>query len=338
MQYGCESIQSNTIDSTSNASVNPTTANVEDILLEAATLSNASQSTKASKLVAQSILYHPQNAQLSAALSTYQKLSKQEISWLESDALIKHALWIRSELRKESIVVIAKPSIWTNIRISHLKVKQNHAHEKLIQCAKESIEHKPNLSRRCLDATNKGQLTDQQHEHILAFRNRLHENEILNTINQAPPQEPTSSQASEALPPELTQASKSLQPVTLQAINALKKALSEKDYLRAKQLRNSLLENEIENNQEAENLIRVTDKRIKAYIDSTARRADALYLQEKVAEADALWMLLIKLGAENDDYRQNHERAAKILKNIRTIKEENKTGDSPANLKLSTPD
>jgi len=319
----CVALQPNTTNP--DVVLDPASANIESILQETEALSNASQSTKAAQLIKSSMLYHPENLQLSAALTTYQKLSDQEMSWLESDALVKHALWLRSELRKENVAVIAKPSYWKKFRISRLEVKQNHAHKKLIRCAEKNIEHKPALSRRCLDATNKDRLTDQQLEQTLALRHQLKQSEVAKIINEQIILEATPS-VSNSSPPQIPQ-----------EIEALKQALFKKDYLLAKQLSNSLKRTEIKKNREAQRLINLAEKKIQAYQSRLAQRASALYLQEKVAEADALWLLLIKLNPENNKYRQNHERAQKILKNIKTIKEENKRRKSPASLEVITP-
>ena len=320
---GCATLQSSTTNP--GVELDPASANIESILREAEGLSNANQSTKAAKLIESGMLYHPENLQLSAALTTYQKLSDQEMSWLESDALIKHALWLRSELRKENVAVIAKHSYWKRLRIKHLEVKQHHAHKELIRCAEKNIEHKPGLSRRCLDATNKDRLTNQQLGQAMALRNQLKQSEVVKIID-------------EQILPETTPAtSSSSPPQTPQEIDALEQALNKKDYLWAKQLSNSLKRIGVKNNREAQRLINLAEKKIQAYEGRLAQRADALYLQEKVAEADALWLLLIKLNPENNEYRQNHERAEKILKNIKTIKEESESGKNPASLEVITP-
>jgi hypothetical protein len=280
------------------------------------------------------MLYHPENSQLSAALATYQKLSDQEMGWLESDALVKRALWLRSELRKENVAVIAKPSLWKKVRISRLEVKQKHAHEGLIHCAEKNIENKPELSRRCLDATNKGQLTDQQFEQALALRSQLRRSEIAKIVDEqiVPETRRTPSPTKTTSTPPTTSASPSK---AQQEIDALELALNKKDYLWAKQLSNSLKQGEGSNNKETQGLIRMAETSINAYADHIAQRADSLYLQEKVAEADALWLLLIKLNPENSEYRQNHERAEKILKNIKTIKEEHENSEIPANFEMT---
>ena len=333
MLAGCVALQSNTTNP--SAELDPTSVNIESILREAEGLSNASQSTKAAKLIEGGMVYHPENSQLLAALTTYQKLSDQEMSWLESDALVKHALWLRSELRKESVAVIAKPSYWKKLRISRLEVKQNHAHDELIRCAEKNIEHKPDLSRRCLDATNKGQLTDQQFEQALALRNQLRQSEVVKIIDE---QILPETKLTETTPPKTApRISSSSSPQTPQEIDALEQALNKKDYLWAKQLSSSLKQTGVKNNREAQRLINVAEKKIQAYENRLAQRADALYLQEKVAEADVLWLQLIKLNPENNEYRQNHERAEKILKNIKTIKEESESGKNPASLEVVTP-
>ena len=326
----CVTLQSNTRNP--SIELDPASADIESILREAKGLSNASQSTKAAQLIESGMLYHPENSQLSAALTTYQKLSDQEISWLESDALVKHALWLRSELRKESVSVIAKPSYWKKLRISRLEVKQNHAHDELIRCAEKNIQHKPDLSRRCLDATNKDRLTDQQLEQALALHNQLKQSEVVKIIDE---QVLPETKLTEIPPP--SSSSSSSPPQTPQKIDALEQALNKKDYLWAKQLSDSLKRAGVKNNKEAQRLINLAKKKIQAYEDRLAQRADALYLQEKVAEADALWLLLIKLNPENNEYRQNHERAEKILKNIKTIKEESESGKNPASLEMITP-
>jgi len=321
MQYGCTAIQPSTTNP--SAALDPASTNVADILQEAENLSNANQPTKAAKLIESGMLYHPENSQLSAALTTYQKLSDQELNWMESDALVKHSLWLRSDLRKENVSVIAKPSYWKKLRVSRLKVKLNHAHDELIRCAEKNIQHKPDLSRRCLDATNKDRLTDLQLEQALALRNQLKQSEVVKIIDE------------QILPG--TKLTKTPPPQTPQEIDALERALKKSDYLRAKQLSNSLKRIGVKNNSEAQRLINLAEKKVQAYEDRLAQRAGALYLQEKVAEADALWLLLIKLNPENNEYRQNHERAEKILKNIKTIKEESESRKSPASLEIITP-
>jgi hypothetical protein len=145
-------------------------------------------------------------------------------------------------------------------------------------------------------------------------------------LTPAPPKATASPPSSSALPSK-----------TEQEIDALELALNKKDYLWAKQLSNSLKQSGVKNNTEAQRLIRVAEKKIQAYSDRIAQRADAMYLREKVAEADALWLLLIKLNPENNEYRQNHERAEKILKNIKTIKEESESGENPASLGVTAP-
>lgn len=320
---GCVALPSNTTSPA--AELDPASASIESILREAESLSNASQSTKAAKLIEGGMVYHPENSQLLAALTTYQKLSDQEMNWLESDALIKHALWLRSELRKEGVAVIAKPSYWKKLRISRLEVKQNHAHDKLIRCAEKNIDYKPDLSRRCLDATNKGQLTDQQFAQTLALRNQLRQNQVVKIIDQ------------QTLPETTPLLSSSSSPQTPKEIDALEEALNKKDYLWAKQLSDSLKRIGVKDNLEAQRLMNIAEKKIQAYEKRLAQRADALYLQEKVAEADALWLLLLKLNPENNEYRQNHERAEKILKNIKTIKEESESGENPTSLEGVTP-
>ena len=251
------------------------------------------------------------------------------MSWLKSDALVKRALWLRSELRKENVAVIAKPSYWKRLRISQLEVKQNHAHEDLIRCAEENIAFKPELSRRCLDASNKDQLTEQQFERVHALRNQLRQSEIAKVINEqilpeATPPKTMSRPTSTKLPSPKDSLTK-----TQQEVDTLELALYKKDYLSARKLSNSLKKSDTKDNKEAQRLIKMAEEEIQAYAESIALQADAMYLQEKVAEADALWLQLIKLDPDNQEYRQNHERAEKILKNIKTIKEEHENGENP---------
>ena len=63
-------------------------------------------------------------------------------------------------------------------------------------------------------------------------------------------------------------------------------------------------------------------KRVQNHVTHLSQLADALYLQEKVVEADALWQQLIILAPGRPEFQQNHERAEKIIRKIKLIKEE----------------
>ena len=303
-------------------------ASVQTTLQEAKILSNASQSTKAARLIRNGLISHPQDPQLEAVLTTYLRLSDQEMYWLKADALVKHALWLRSELRKNKVEVIARPSILKKLLISRLEVKQGHAHEELIRCASDNINSNPNLSRRCLDATNRALLSDKDFQQALFLRQQLWEQEdSRETVTSEPlPIEKSENITVIQTAPKIKRPPVNPRSEVEQLSYNLRAALNKNNYLLAKRLSDSLKRSGNSNNKDTRQLIRVTDKKIRNYADKIAQRADKLYLQEKVAEADALWVVLIKLNPENDEYRQNHERAERMLKNIKTIKED-QTGE-----------
>lgn len=339
LQHGCTLAPSPTVNTEAPLEATPELPiSVVDILELAQSLSESSHSTEASKLIQDGLLFYPQDPQLESALITYQKLSDEEIYSLTSDALIKYALWIRSELRKEKAQAIAKPSILKKIRISRLTTKQKHAHDNLILCAQDNFHDDPELSQRCLDTTNKTQLTEEQLQSILALRQQLREQEA-NKINIASSDIPatpeseqpdrTSSGAGAMSSPSPDNFRSEIEQMTYN----LRAALKQRNYLLARQLSSSLKNNSGANSVNTKKLIERTDKKIRRYTDKISQRADELYLQERVAEADALWMILIKLDPKSDEYRQNHERAERILKNIKTIKE-NQANEASTDLTL----
>ncbi|MBV1870086.1 MAG: hypothetical protein KUG76_04195 [Gammaproteobacteria bacterium] len=339
LQHGCTLAPSSTVNIERPLDTTPELPiSVTDILELAQSLSESNHSTEASRLIQDSLLFYPQDPQLESALITYQKLSDEEIYSLTSDALINHALWIRSELRKEKAQAIAKPSILKKIRISRLTTKQKHAHDSLILCARDNFQDDPELSQRCLDTTNKTHLTEEQFQSILALRQQLREQET-SKINAAFPDTSTAPESEqpnlgssdvEAMPPP---SSNDFRSEIEQTTYSLRMALKQRDYLLAKQLSSSLKNNSAASGVNIKKLIKHADKKIRRYTAKISLRADELYLQERVAEADALWVILIKLHPRSDEYRQNHERAERILKNIKTIKE-NQANEASTDLTL----
>lgn len=105
------------------------------------------------------------------------------------------------------------------------------------------------------------------------------------------------------------------------ALQDLESALNDKNYQRVQTL-NKRLQKTGAHTEQTKALLKRSEAEINQYTKQLASQADQFYLQEKVAEADALWRELLSLYPDNDEYRQNHERAEKILKNIQSIKQD----------------
>jgi len=296
-----------------------TNYSVNQAISEAQRLSQTRQFADAENIISKTLNAYPNDRQLLAAQKTYHDLNAREIKTLELEALIKRSLWLKSELRVQETVLINTPSMLKKWRINGLKEEQAQINSALLYCAQKYLSKGVSeQASQCLNAINTNVLSREELQQFQTLRNTLNQ-QSQKTARLA--REALVSSASEQVT-AATETHIQAQALALkEQLKNLEDALAQNDYKDAHVLAEKLRETNSKD-KKVQQLLARADKQIHEYADRLSVDADQLYLQEKVAEADALWLQLMELDPNNPAYRQNHERAEKILKNIESIKQD----------------
>lgn len=300
-----------------------TSNTVSQAISEAQRFSQTRQFAHAENVISKTLTTYPNDRQLLAAKKTYHALNIREINMLELEALIKRSLWLKSEIRVQETVLINTPSIRKKWRINNLKKQQSQVNTLLLHCVQKHLSKGVSEQAfQCLNAINTNALTNQEVQQFQVLKNTLNKRSQESArqaretlVNSA------SKQVASATQNQLQTQAIALKDQLKKQLKNLEEALMQNNYKDAYVLAEKLRKTNSKD-KKVQQLLARADKQIRQYADRLSADADQLYLQEKVAEADALWLQLMELDPNNSSYRQNHERAEKILKNIESIKQD----------------
>lgn len=329
--YFCIFIQACATQSPSPARVNDlatplhtaqTRYSVNQAISEAQRFSQTRQFAIAENVISKTLSTYPNDRQLLIAKKTYHDLNAREIKMLELEALIKRSLWLKSEIRVQETVLINTPSMLRKWRINGLKEEQAQINTALLLCAQKHLSKGVSEQAfQCLNAINTNALSNQELQQFQTLKNTLdQQSQKTARLAREALVSSTSEQVTAATAIE-TQLQAQAIALNEQLKNLLEEALAQNNYKDAHVLAKKLRKTH-NKDKKVQSLLARADKQIHEYADRLSVDADQLYLQEKVAEADALWLQLMELDPNNSAYRQNHERAEKILKNIESIKQD----------------
>lgn len=299
-----------------NSSQHTPAPNSKTAIAQAQFYAQKQQYSLAENTINQALDQHPNDAQLIAAQKAYRQLSDKELDQLALDALVKRANWLKSEIKVKETQAINSPSTLKSWQIRQLKNENAPLNQELLDCAEKNLTQPATeyWTSQCLAAIDKPLLSAQQGQQFEAITAALHKKQQKRQATMTPPApSPTNEKTITAPNKAETNPNATMQ--------GLENALNDKNYQRAQTL-NKRLQKTGANSEQAQALLKRSETEIHLYTKQLASQADQFYLQEKVAEADALWLELLAFYPDNDEYRQNHERAEKILKNIQSIKQD----------------
>ena len=282
----------------------------------AAKPANSHLALRTEKLTRQALILYPDDPYLRHTLNTHTAQNEIETSKLLADIHISQSLWLQSLLRIENLAQINNKSLLSKWKIQKLNWQQISTNRQLIQCASAHLMvDQLIITERCLSAINKDLLSAENAQKAQSLTQRLRNKQLskprqnlrkfaakknkTHGIISAPP--------AAASPKPLLQALReAIQTNSVNKIHSLYVQLSTLDISEEKN----------------QALLEKAKKRVQSHVTHLSQLADSLYLQEKVVEADALWQQLIILAPGRAEFQQNHERAEKIIRKIKLIKEE----------------
>ena len=287
----------------------------------AAKPANSHLALRTEKLTRQALILYPDDPYLRHTLNTHTAQNEIETSKLLADIHISQSLWLQSLLRIENLVQINNKSLLSKWKIQKLNWQQISVNRQLIKCASAHLmADQLIITERCLSAINKDLLSAENAQKAQSLTQHLRNRQLSkprqNLHKFAVKKNKTQSIIS--APPAATSPTP-FSPTPL--LQALREAIQTNSInkIHSLYIQLSALDIAEEKNQA---LLEKAKKRVQSHVTHLSQLADALYLQEKVVEADALWQQLIILAPGRPEFQQNHERAEKIIRKIKLIKEE----------------
>ena len=279
--------------------------------------SKKSPAHRTEELTRQALVLYPDDPYLRNSLNTHKERNKLEISKLLANIHISQSIWLKNMLITENLAQINNQSLLKKWKIQKLNWRQRSINRQLIDCASSHLINSNLLiAKQCLSAINKDLLSIEEAQKAQSLAQHIYnrqphkpkQNLMKAPIKKKKKQTASSNKLATKTSTTLLQQAlrKAIQTNNIKKINALYTQLS------ALKLPEK----------ESQALLEKAKKRVQGHVTHLSQLADALYLQEKVTEANALWQQLIILAPEQPEFLQNHKRAEKIIKKIKLIKEE----------------
>ena len=286
--------------------------------VSAATLSTYnSPAHRTEELTRQALALYPDDPYLRQSLNTHEERNEIETSKLLADIHISQSLWLTNMLTIKKLAQINNRSLLTKWKLQKLNWQQVSVNHQLIECASSHlISNRLLIAKQCLNAINKDLLSTEDSQKAQSLAQHLY-----NKQSHKPQQSLIKPRIKQKKKPTVSLSKLTVKTSPAPLLKTLEKAIETNNIKKINALYIELSALNL-SEKKSQVLLEKARERVQGHVVHLSQLADALYLQEKVTEADALWQQLILLAPEQPEFLKNHERAEKIIRKIKLIKEE----------------